>query len=67
MIQWLEGNIVCTNKVRMGKSMITHVGRGTLANHGVVVGYMVRYIPLIHITNRYLIKIHRDEFVMTTK
>ena len=51
----------------MGDSMITQAGRGELANHGVVVGYMVIYTPLMHIPNKYLINIYREEFFMKTK
>ena len=63
----MEDNIVCTNKVRMVKSMINQAGRDALYNCGVVFGYMVMCIPLIHIPNRYWIKMCREEVVMTTK
>ena len=51
----------------MVKSMINQAGRDALYNCGVVFGYMVMCITLIHIPNRYLIKIYREEVVMTTK
>ena len=47
--------------------MISQARRGALSNRGVVVGYMVMYVPIMHITNRYLINIYREEVLMKTK
>lgn len=63
-IDWLEENGACMDNIYADVSKIPHAGRGAFARRSIGKGEVIGPAPLIHLPNRYVMKMYEGKVVL---